>query len=270
MKKQWVASLCALALALCVAVSGAWAQEKGVSQPAGAYSSHQALVNSFSMAGNALVVEEEGGYSLKDAQGRALVPAGVYSSMYIPSDMEDWALIAVAREEGQAVGWGVIDAQGRELVPPVYDAVRGYSQKWQAGIRAQATDGDDFDFRSGGVRYRVTGADLYFEGAKAASMDARLFSYDARAYGDYLYFAHAVLSAQGQVLDYSSDHAYSMDQEYADRMGMVLHFGSGGEAFSPFSVLTAQEVDKPLWHMDGPYFRVLRGNLITCEKDLVD
>ena len=74
MKKQWVASLCALALALCVAVSGAWAQEKGVSQPAGAYSSHQALVNSFSMAGNALVVEEEGGYSLKDAQGRSQEP----------------------------------------------------------------------------------------------------------------------------------------------------------------------------------------------------
>ena len=151
MRKTWLMQLCACALALCLAVGGAWAEEEGRSLLIGQYTSGQTLEASFSAAGNVLAAKSESGSFLLNAQGEKPVPAGTNDAISIADDMEGLPLFAVTRGEGR----GVIDAQGRELVPPVYDAVRCYSEKWQAGVRAEAVTDGDYDYIAGGVCYQI-------------------------------------------------------------------------------------------------------------------
>lgn len=157
--------------------------------------------------------------------------------------------------------YGVIDAQGNQLLPMQYGDVEYISDNWILGVVLEDATIDNYDYKnSNGSFYLITRYDVYYKGQKVGELGRTdyYFAYDRGAYlyvkdkaGQYHYF-----NQQMQESGYDSSAASS---EYHYKNKKYWHCGSGMEAFAPGCTLTKEEVGEYMKAI-GNYMYDLQGN----------
>ena len=223
---------------------------------------------------NAMGYKPEGGetYQLIGADG---APAAGVEYIGMKSHYNGYLLVTVPSSDG-IHGRGLLDADGREIIPPEYADINIISDRWQAGVVVKEISGNVarpyiyVDPETNAKRYyAVDHADLYLRGRKVGSMDGTSYGYgDITGMGDYL----AVKRLQGGYVYYGPDLARSpatsdsyyteFDSNYVDSKQIYTHMGTGQRAFEPGCTLTADEVDSPLKSDYHGNVMDLQGNVV--------
>ena len=164
---------------------------------------------------------------------------------------------------------GLLDGQGRLILPLEYGEVDVLSDRWIAGIRLVVSENteENPDYRSliGGTSYMIDTVDLYYAGEKKGTV-SRMEWKNARTYGDYL----CVQDREGNYTFYSRDFEkseaeikYANEYEYDYSTKTVTHLGSNSPAFTAGCTLTAEEVGQCLWTDSDMQLLDLQGNVIA-------
>lgn len=189
---------------------------------------------------------ENGVYTLVSADGRALT-----TQPYIYMRSTD-IFMEVAVEQGLNV-FGLIDAQGNQIMPMQYGDINILSDRWQLGVRLVEATADNYDYKGNGAFYMVEAYDVYHCG-KLVGVLGRLDYYQSSVRGDYLYvrdhngayhYYNSALKESGYQADYPG---YS---EYDELRSGKYHQGSGQQAFVPGCTLTADAVEEAYSVVNG-------------------
>lgn len=174
---------------------------------------------------------------------------------------------------------GLLDGNGKELIPAEYLAVEALSNekgvkdgRWAIGIRAKEGSSGNYDYKtmvgprsSGQKFYLIDTIDVYFRGEKKGTLTRDDWDY-ANVYGDYL----SVRNREGIFVNYDKDlfrtkgtegnyGEYTKDYDTNE----IIHNGSGQQAFCPECTLTEEEVDQCLWLNDEQQLLDLQGNVLA-------
>ena len=165
---------------------------------------------------------------------------------------------------------GLLDGQGKLILPLEYGEVDVLSDRWIAGIRLVVSENADEnpDYRSifGGNSYMIDTVDLYYAGEKKGTMTRSEWK-RGKAFGDYL----AIEDREGKQTYYNKDftkvesetkYAYEYEDDYSTKT--VTHLGSNQAAFTAGCTLTAEEVVQSLWVNGNKQVLDLQGN-VTAE-----
>ena len=164
---------------------------------------------------------------------------------------------------------GLLDSQGKILLPMEYGEIEVLSNRWIAGIRLTKSDNpdDNPDYRSlfGGNSYMIDTVDLYYAGTKIGTLSRREWK-RGKVFGDYI----CVEDREGKQTFYSRDfvrseaevkYANEYDNDYSTKT--VTHLGSNQAAFTAGCTLTAEEVNQSLWVNSDRQLLDLQGNVIA-------
>ena len=165
---------------------------------------------------------------------------------------------------------GVIDAEGRVLVPPVYADVTIVSDRWIYGVKLVPSTADDKDYTfsnwSTGEKtfHRIDSVDFYYRGQLVGTLSRSDCDGYPSAYGDYIcvqkrdrsrVFYNSAFQKSPVEAEYSGEYTSS----YRKGRTAYIHNGSGQAAFEAGCTLTADEVDQSIVYDNGK-FRDLQGN----------
>ena len=213
-------------------------------------------------------------YRLLDADGNQLTPEGApYTDMSFYSGS---TLVRVESESADGIHRkGLLDAQGKEIMPCIYADIEIISERWQAGVllTPSSSGNKDYTFTNYSTDaksyYRVQKVDFYFDGAFAGSLDrdhcdvTRYFT----AYGAWL----KITDQKGRVFFYDRTLAVSprqasgygeFDTEYKNSKTFYYHNGSGQQAFVPDCTLDPADLEDPYLYDNGVLYDI-RGNMIA-------
>lgn len=167
---------------------------------------------------------------------------------------------------------GLLDSQGKLILPMEYGDFELLSDRWIAGVRlTESTDSEENpDYRSmfGGKSYMIDTVDLYYAGEKKGTVSRKEWK-NAKAFGDYL----AIQDRDGKETFYNKDfavsgaeskYAYEYNDDYSTKT--VTHLGSGQAAFTAGCTLTAEEVQQSVWVNGDKELLDLQGNVIASLK----
>ena len=198
-------------------------------------------------------------YQVIDADGNALTaPDAGYISMNVNS-YYGFFTVEAASEDG-VHDEGLLDGQGKVLVPPVYADVEVISQRWQAGIRLTPCEADDKDYTfsnwSTGEKlfFRVDTVDFYLDGQLVGTLPRTDYG-SCTAHGAYI----AVRNQARETVFYNGSMEPSsrpangsgeFDSVYANRKNTYYHQGSGQQAFADGCTLNAEDLENPYLYND--------------------
>ena len=164
---------------------------------------------------------------------------------------------------------GLLDSQGKLILPMEYGDFELLNDRWIAGVRlTESNDSEENpDYRSmfGGKSYMIDTVDLYYAGEKKGTV-ARKEWKNAKAFGDYI----AIQDRDGNQTFYNRDfapsgaeskYAYEYNDDYSTKT--VTHLGSGQAAFTEGCTLTADEVQQSVWINRDKQLLDLQGNVIA-------
>ena len=208
-------------------------------------------------------------YSLMDTQGNLLTSeAYTYMTNYIDTSL--WR-VKVASSDGVHVE-GVIDDQGRVIVPPQYADITIWSDRWCTGVKLVPSSSDDKDYTYTNFStdlksfYRIDAVDFYHNGRLAGTLSRSEYGGMVSPHGDYI----CVTNQAGERIFYNKDMQRSPAQtsgssEYNQvRLNgkyVYVHQGSGQYAFQEGCTLTEDEVEKA-WLYDKGVVYGLQGQVL--------
>ena len=168
---------------------------------------------------------------------------------------------------------GLLDGQGKQLLPLEYGEIKVYGTKWIAGIKLVVSEDSEEnpDYKSlfGGKSYMIDSVDVYYAGEKKATLTRAEWDY-AKAFGDYI----AIEDREGKQSFYNKDfvkspaeasYAYEYNNDYSTKT--VTHLGSGQAAFTADCTLTADEVLQSVWVNSDKQLLDLQGNVLADFSD---
>ena len=210
----------------------------------------------------ALQMKGEDVYKLVDAQGNLIADAH-YLYMY---PKEGYYKVRVTDSEN---GNGLIDAQGKTVVPMEYADVSVISDRWMVGFKGIVVeDGAEYDFSDYPVHYLFDTADVYFSGAKVGTLNREEYAdgYSFTAYGDYL----QIKDRNGAYHHYDKNMTESGisgfgEYDYDSWIRTYIHAGTNQQAFVAGCTLTADEVKEPYLEIRGVVLD-LQGNPMFDNK----
>ena len=197
--------------------------------------------NSFNAQTHTVALETADGCYLFDATGAKLTETPYddirrdYSSTYY-----------VVTKAGKK---GVIDSEGKVIIPARYGDVEVVSDRWAYAVTLipTGTDQGDYYYTSSGskVYYNVDTCDVYYCGAMVGSLPRSGIDTDsyASAYGDYL----QIKDRNGTLHHYNKEFVDSGINEYGESAYANRHYthtGTGQILWDPGCTLTADEVDQ--------------------------
>ena len=190
----------------------------------------------------ALQMKGEDVYKLVDAQGNLIADAH-YLYMY---PKEEYYKVRVT-DSGN--GNGLIDAQGKTVVPMEYADVSIISDRWMVGFKGIVVEnGAEYDINDYSVHYLFDTADVYFNGTKVGTLNREEYAdgYSFTAYGDYL----QIKDRNGAYHHYDKNMTESGNTEsgeyvYDGWTHVYTHTGTNQQVFAPGCTLTADEVKVP-------------------------
>ena len=178
-------------------------------------------------------------------------------------------LFVVRSKNGQDNCRGLLDENGKELMPAQYSQIITISDRWNAGIVSKPGTAEQFDlYGFDNELLLIDRVDIFYRGSLCGSLDRTDWS-AAAPYGDYL----EVTNREGRYVWYNKElrkspldeciyREYSID--YRD--GEVIHQGSGQKAFTEECTLQEDEVGCSLYYRDGEIVD-LQGKVVCCPED---
>lgn len=189
------------------------------------------------------------------------VLSGEYNSIYTSS-----GLYTVTTNDGYE---GVLDVEGRIMVPAVYGDAKVLSDRWAVGFTLKNATAENYDYKNtwgSDVKFfLVDTVDVYFNGVKVHTFDR--MEYDtANAFGDYLIVQDREKKCKAfdkdfKLSDFVPEYAWS-EYDYNYRTKKIIHIGSGKEAFTEGCTLTADEVKQCYYILDNKVYD-LQGNVLS-------
>lgn len=201
----------------------------------------------------AVQTERRGAYTVVDTDGNVLSDG--YESM---SAQNGYYTVRAGEEINNT---GMLDGQGKLIVPMQYGDTEYFSDRWQAGIVLTEATSDNYDYQSFlGEKcfFLIERVDLYYRGTKIGSLDRSAYS-SATAYGDYLYVRDRdknmhYYDNQLNESGYEGSTVGEYDSQYASGSEKFIHCGTGTEAFTEGCTLTEDQVETavmPRMQKDG-------------------
>lgn len=267
--KKLLAFLCALALLAGVLPAA-------LAEPAG-YTSVDltGYVDMNPLNGTVYQREKRGTFfRLLDADGNQLTPDGAqYTEMSFRSGSP---FVQVEAESADGIHRrGLLDAQGKEIMPCIYADIQFISDRWQAGVllTASSSNNKDYTFTNYSTNaksyYRVSKIDFYLDGEYAGTLDrdhCDIGSY-VTAYGAYI----RVKDQKGRFVYYDrtltpsprqSEGYGEFETEWRNSKTFYYHNGSGQQAFVPECTLDPADLQDPYLYDDGVIYDI-RGNVVA-------
>ena len=211
-------------------------------------------------AANTLILRDANSkqYQVVDAE------LNVLSEPYDRIDIRD-GLFRIYGKNGKS---GLLDGQGRMLIPAAYDDIDVLSDRWAAAITLKEATSDNYDYQSwlsdNKTFYLIDTVDIYYRGSKIATLNRTDWD-QGTALGDYLCVRNRDKKYSFYNKDFVRSEAaadYSREYEEDYRSGKVIHLGSGQEAFTAGCTLTADEVRQSCWLKNGVLVD-LQGNVLA-------
>ena len=199
--------------------------------------------------GTFLCQAERGGtYQVVDAQCNAL------SDKYGDMDIRD-GFFRVSNEN-KTNRYGLLDGQGRMIIPMQYGDIKVQSERWQMAYVLKDATAENHDYETWGSGdskqfFLIDTVDVYFDGNKIGTLDRMAVDGYPSAYGAYL----QVKDREGNYKFYDSsftarEGSYSeYDKDY--RTGTITHVPSGQQAFVPGCTLTPEDVKTSVQEVKG-------------------
>ena len=249
-----IRSLCLCLLALCLCFSLA-AAETTVTEYRPESRSVQLNAES-----STLIVRVDGGYQIIDPQGNPL--SEVYGDIRVEGPC------FTVGNENTVNCWGLIDGQGKPVMPMQYGDVKAISDRWAAGIVLTEATAENYDyttlFSSEKAYFLVDTVDIYYQGNKVGSLDRMQWN-SADAYGDYLHVrtrdsGHLFFNKEMQPASREAERSSEYDDDYKTKT--VWHQGSGQAAFTEGCTLTPEEVLQSVMEVDGQ-LKALDGTVLA-------
>lgn len=205
---------------------------------------------------------EDRSYALFSAAGEQLTEGYAYMSA-----KSGGRYLTVVNEDGVNT-MGLLDRDGKMLLPMQYGQIEVQSEKWIMGVVLETTDGEPYDYRAllGGDLYRIVTVDVYYEGTLLGTLEREDYANsNVRANGSYLTVRRVdgsgfYLNAAFERTDGESVSTYEYENDYR---GNMTHNATGQKAFVSGCTLTADEVDLKMWYNDDGDFVNLQGELIS-------
>ena len=244
-----------MALALCVCAAAACAETTVESKVIEAYGLE------LNTKANTLVLTDGKTYDkyVVDTEGNKLSDSFAYIS-------SNDGFYTVGNED---LHLGLLDGQGKQLLPLEYGEIKVYGTKWIAGIKLVVSEDSEEnpDYKSlfGGKSYMIDSVDVYYAGEKKATLTRAEWDY-AKAFGDYI----AIEDRNDKMSFYNKDfvkspaeasYAYEYNNDYSTKT--VTHLGSGQAAFTEGCTLTPEEVQQSVWVNRNDQLIDLQGNVIA-------
>ena len=245
----------AIALAMCVCAAAACAETTVESKVIEAYNLE------LNTKANTLVLTDGKTYEkyVVDTEGNKLSDSFAYIS---PSD----GFYTVGNED---LHLGLLDGQGKQLLPLEYGEIKTYGSKWIAGIKLvvseDSEENPDYKALLGNKSYMIDSVDVYYAGEKKGTLTRAEWDY-AKAFGDYI----AIEDRNDKMSFYNKDfvkspaeasYAYEYNNDYSTKT--VTHLGSGQAAFTAGCTLTADEVLQSVWVNSDKQLLDLQGNVLA-------
>ena len=175
--------------------------------------------------------------------------------------------------ENKLNNFGLIDANGAEVIPMQYGDIKYLSSRWQLGVVLEPATADNYDYKSSLFSseknyYLVTAYDVYYCGKLIGSLGRTDYD-NAYAYGAYLYIEdkegnYTFYDCEFNKSDYQSDRYYGSEFDSNE-----WHCGSNQQAFAPGCTLASDEVEQDIIYNNGQFFD-LQGNCIATTVNSYD
>ena len=243
------------ALALCVCAAAACAETTVESKVIEAYNLE------LNTKANTLVLTDGKTYDkyVVDTEGNKLSDSFAYIS-------SNDGFYTVGNED---LHLGLLDGQGKQLLPLEYGEIKTYGSKWIAGIKLvvseDSEENPDYKALLGNKSYMIDSVDVYYAGEKKGTLTRAEWDY-AKAFGDYI----AIEDRNDKMSFYNKDfvkspaeasYAYEYNNDYSTKT--VTHLGSGQAAFTAGCTLTADEVLQSVWVNSDKQLLDLQGNVLA-------
>lgn len=164
---------------------------------------------------------------------------------------------------------GLLDGQGKLLIPLEYGEVEVLNDRWFAGIRLVVSENSeenpDYKAWFGGNSYMIDTVDIYYGSEKKGTVTRTEWK-RAKAFKDYL----SIEDREGNLTFYNKDfvksgaeasYAYEYVDDYSTKT--VTHTGSNQPAFTAGCTLTPDEVIQYVWVNSDKQLLDLQGNVIA-------
>ena len=210
-----------------------------------------------------LIVKEEGSdyYKLTTVDGQDLTGA-IYSSI---SAVYDYPMFKVsARSSVDGVhDEGLLDAQGKVIIPTEYADIAVFSDRWQAGVKLVPSNADDKDYTFTNYStdektfHRIDTVDFFFDGQKVGTLKRSEYGENyAIAHGAYICVnnrskEYVYYNSRMEKSPYKSNYSGEYDNQYKNGKNIYYHQGSGQVAFTEGCTLQPDEVDNPYLYDRG-------------------
>lgn len=212
---------------------------------------------------NCYYARVDGGYQLFDAAGVAI--SAVYGNI---TTRQDGAYYVVVNENGLNTQ-GLLDAQGREILPLAYGDITVVDDRWVLACVLEKTDADTGDMKDrDGNMYLVTRTDVVFDGRMIGSLTREEFrpSYSYTGKGPYL--AVRIHDEAGYWLD-GSFNRVELSGEYFSysEFDGATHVPTQQTAFAASCTLTPADVTNPYKYEYD--YRAKSGTLVDLQGNVL-
>lgn len=226
--------------------------------------------------GIALRLEDQEHYRLIRPDGTVLVDESAGYISMTNSYAQPFFEVEVASDDG-VHDTGLIDGDGKVLVPAEYADIEVINAKWQAGVRLvpSAAEEKDYTFSnwSTGEKlfFRVDTVDFFFEGQKAGTLARADYSQSMTAYGDYICVTNTArervfYNSKMEKSPYETKYSGEYDKVYSKGKTTYFHQGTGQQAFTAGCTLTEDEVEMAYVYENGSILD-LQGNVVGTAKE---
>ena len=246
--KRWVALMLLAAMAA-LPFAGATAEAELVGQQ-----TVEGLVGLHPVNGSyaARIPGQQNQFAVFSGRGEQLSAA--YGQIDVRQDMPYYI---VSADPSGMNSRGLVDGNGREVLPPVYGRIDGPSDRWIIGCVVENWS-------------TIVAADVYFDGQKIGTLgpaDYTVSSYIS-AHGAYigfgggqeLFYLNSRFERVPSLLDYLSEEYF-----YDWNTHIIYHLGSGQRAFDPSCTLNPNELERTVWYENGSFIG-LQGQTLASGK----
>ena len=196
---------------------------------------------------------QENRFAIFNASGEQVSAA--YGQIDIRQDMPYYI---VSADPGGMNSRGLVDGDGREILPPIYGRIDVASDRWILGCVLK-----DWSV--------IVSTDVYFDGQKIGTLSAEdyaMSSYYA-AHGAYLGLsggqAGYYLNSRFERVEGTADYFVTEEYFYDWRDGGIYHPATGQRAFTESCTLRAEDVERAVWYDSGDFIG-LQGQTLASGK----
>lgn len=221
-------------------------------------------------------------YQIIDASGQVLLGPETGYTYMSPSSSYPFFNVEVKSEDG-VHRKGLLDGNGRVLVPAEYADVNIISIRWQAGIKLTPCAAEDKDYTytnwSTGEKsfYRVETADFFFDGQKVGTLNRSDYGGgNCTAYNAYLCITNlsqekVFYNNKMEKSPYQSHNRGEFDNVYQKGISVFYHQGSGQQVFVSSCTLDPADLYDPyLYNLKDGVMKDIKGNALFKTAQVYD